>query len=115
MIPAGLRPILYLVQGRCHGGVSPDYRIQLILQFCQIQQFTKIVRVAVIHLLLFGKVMFSSSLGDAGLEGAFNSIPCQIVCTFGKSGGEQGPGLPEADFANFLKFDTIHALTPFMT
>ncbi len=105
---------MYLVQGRCHGWISPNYAIQLILQLCQIQQLTKIVRVAVIYLFLFRKIMLSGSLGDAGLEGAFYRIPCQIVCTFRKSGGEQGLGLSEADFADFLKFDSIHDLKPFM-
>jgi len=31
-----------------------------------------------------------------------------------KSGGEQGLGLPEAEFADFLKFDSIHDLAPFI-
>ena len=72
--------------------------------------FIQIMNVEIFGFLL-RKVMFTSSLCDARFQRTFDSVPCQIVCAFWKSGGEQSAGFLDAGFSNSLQIDSVHGLT----
>ena len=71
--------------------------------------FIQIMNVEIFGFLL-RKVMFTSSFCNARFQRTFDSVPCQIVCAFWKSGGEQSLGFLETGFGNLLEINSIHSL-----
>lgn len=82
--------------------------IEIDLEFCQLQQLPKIMRVAVIYELLLREVELLSSLCNTRLDSTLNCIPGEVVCAVGKTGLKKGSRFTKPDIGELLQISPIH-------